>query len=161
MASAMIERAEFPVQRKSTLKRRSVTTASLATSRRDRRSNGCRRYTACLGIGHAGLTLPGAVAVVSVLASRVEGLPRNTGGIVDPRFLRLGIAAGGFTLLDNRAARLTQAGINLMQFRLVLNLNPEMIEARFATACRDRKVYAWVIKHPFCIIRLHHGGLRI
>lgn len=31
--------------------------------------------------------------------------------------------------------RSTQAGINLMQFCFVLDLNPKMVEARFATAC--------------------------
>ena len=64
MASAMIERAEFPVHRKSTLKARSVTAASLATGRRGNRCGRWLRHAAGLGMGHAGLILAGAVAVL-------------------------------------------------------------------------------------------------
>src|SRR5258708_967020 len=139
MASAMIERAELPVQRKSTLNGRFGTTASRATGGRGDRSGCGLRYAVGLGMRHAGLALAGAIAIVGVFAGRVESLPRDPRWIIDPRFFRLGVTAGRFTLLDDRAASLAQSGVNFMQFRLVLDLNAEVIEARLATACRDRK----------------------
>src|SRR5258708_24494806 len=99
MASAMIERAEFPVQRKRTLKGRPVTQASRATCRRGRRSGCSLRNAAGLGMGHAGVILAGAIAVFRAFAGRVEGLPGNAGRIIDPGFLRLGITTGGLPLL--------------------------------------------------------------
>jgi hypothetical protein len=50
------------------------------------------------------------------------------------------IAAGRFALVDHGAACLPQPGIDLVQLGLVLGLNPQMIESRLATACRDRKI---------------------
>ena len=63
-----------------------------------------------------------------------------------------------FPLLDDGAARFAQAGIHFVQLCLILDLNPKMIEARFATACRDRKVHARIIEHPLCVIRFHYDG---
>src|SRR5882672_12438704 len=34
-----------------------------------------------------------------------------------------------------------------------------MVEAGFSAPRRDREIHAWIIKHPFGVIRLDHGGL--
>src|SRR5437879_2927201 len=98
MASAMIERAEFPVQRKRTLKGRPVTPASRATCRGCCRSGLGRRSlrsAAGLGMRHPGVVLAGAIAVFRAFTDRMESLPGNAGRVVDPGFLRFGVAASG------------------------------------------------------------------
>ena len=86
-------------------------------------------------MSHAGLIFAGAITIFDVFPSRVESLPRDSRRIVDPRFLRFGVTARRFTLLDDPAASLTQTRVNFMQLRVVLDLNTEVIEARLATAC--------------------------
>ena len=109
----MIERAELPVQRNSTLK--GVGHGSRPAARR-RASFGDRlRRAAGFRMGDLRALL-NADAVVGALARRVERLPRNTRRIVDPRFFRFGVAAGRLALLDDRAAGLAQPRINLLQF---------------------------------------------
>jgi len=68
-------------------------------------------------MGNTGLTLAGAIAVVRVLAGRVKSLPSDAGRIIDPRFLRFGVAAGRLALLDDGTACLAQSGISLVQLR--------------------------------------------
>src|SRR5258705_7466061 len=104
----MMERAELPVQRNSTLNGCSFTAASRATGGRGAR-RGLRHATRLginFGMGHAGFVFAAAVAVVGAVASGVESLPGDTRRIVDPRFLRLGVAAGGLALLDDGATGL-------------------------------------------------------
>src|SRR5665213_592232 len=111
----------------------------------------CMRYTR--GI------LAGPIAVGDALACRQERLPRNAGRIVDPGLLRFGVAASGLALLDDVAAGFPQARVHLVQFIGVFDLDAEMIEAGFATAGRDRKIHARIVKHPFGVVRFDHGGL--
>ena len=102
--------------------------------------------------------LAGAVAIGDALARGQEGFPGNAGRIVDPRFLRLGVAAGGLALLDDVAAGLAQAGVHLAQFAGILDLDAEMVEAGFAAPRRDREIHPRIVQHPFGVVRLHHGG---
>src|ERR1041385_6664855 len=74
-------------------------------------------------------------AIVRALTGREECLPRDARRIVDPRFLRVVIAACRFALLEDRAAGLLQAGVDILQLGLVLHLNAEMVEA-FPPAAR-------------------------
>ena len=46
-------------------------------------------------------SLAGAFAIVGAFARGAERLPGNTGGIVDPRLLRLGVAACSLALFDD------------------------------------------------------------
>jgi hypothetical protein len=52
------------------------------------------------------LTFAAAVAVIGAFADGQKGFPGNTGGIVDPGFLRLGIATICLSLLDDLTAGL-------------------------------------------------------
>ena len=55
-------------------------------------------------MSNARLALAGAVTVDCVFAGSVEGLPRNLGRVIDPRFFRLRVATGGLSLLDYGSA---------------------------------------------------------
>ena len=82
--------------------------------------------------------LAGAVAVVGALAGRVEGFPGDAGGIVDPGFFRLGVTAVRLAFLEHIAARLTQPGVDVVQFLGVLDLNAEMVETRLPSPWKSR-----------------------
>ena len=101
-----------------------------------------------------------AVAIDRAFAGRVESLPGDAGGIVDPRLLRFGVATCGLALLDDVAAGLAQARIDLVQFVSVLDLDSEMVETRLPPARGDREIDAGILKHPFRIVGLDHGWLR-
>lgn len=83
-----------------------------------RDGSGClwcdRRRTTRFGVGDTRLTLAGAIAVNRVLTGCVESLPGDAGRVIDPRLLRFCVATSRFTLLDDVAAGLAQAGIDLM-----------------------------------------------
>ena len=119
-----------------------------------------RRATS-LFVRHACVALAGAIAIVDGFAGCVEGFPRNSGRIVNPRLLGFGVAARGFALLDDRAAGFAQSGINLIEFGFVCDLDAEMIEAGLPAAGRDCKVHARIVEHPFGVIWLHDGRLRV
>src|SRR5262249_52966017 len=104
--------------------------------------------------------LAAAVAVVRTLARGVECLPRDAGRIVDPRLLRLGVAARRLTLLDDVSAGVVQPRVNLLQLVSALRLNTEMVEASLPTAGRDREVDARIAEHPFRVVGLDDGRLR-
>src|SRR6516162_79969 len=110
-------------------------------------------------MGHARILFD-AHAIVGALARGEERLPGNPRGIVDPRLFGLGIATGRLSLLDDRAAGLAQARIDIAQLVLAFDLDAEMIEARLLAAGRDREIHARIVEHPFCIVRLDHAGLR-
>ena len=40
------------------------------------------------------------------------------------------------------------------QFLVRINLHAEMIDTRRAAALRNRKIYSWVVHHPFRIVGL-------
>src|SRR5216684_4417403 len=122
-----------------------------ATGRPGLLSNSGLRATARLFMGDARATLDRGE----------EGLPRDPGRIVDPRFFGPRVATGGLPLLDDVAAGLVQPRIDLTQFVLALGLNAEMIEARPFAARRDREIDARIIEHPFGIVGLHHGRRRV
>ncbi len=109
IASAMIERAELPVQRNSALnvRRPSPPSRSRTTacgSRRARTSGAQHDFSWAT----RARVLPRAVAIIDAFTGRVERFPRDTGRIVDPGLFGLGIAAGCPTLLDDVAARLAE-----------------------------------------------------
>src|SRR5262249_790523 len=104
--------------------------------------------------------LTAAIAVIGAFSGRVERLPRDSGGVVDPRFFRRGIAAGGMSLLDHGAARLAQPRVDLVQLDLAFHLDAEMVEAGLLAARGDGEIDARIIEHPFGVIRFHHGWLR-
>src|SRR6202035_1418588 len=103
--------------------------------------------------------LAAAIAVVGAFARGVEGLPRDAGWIVDPRLLRLGVAARRLPLRDDVAAGLVQPRVDLVQLVAAVGLDAEVIEASRATPRRDREVDARVIEHPLRIVGLEHGRL--
>ena len=81
----MIERAELPVQRKSTLNCRLAMTLDGRTSaRRDRLGDLRRGRTTRLLMHDTRDALPSTVPVIDAFAGRVEGLPRDTGWVVNP-----------------------------------------------------------------------------
>src|SRR3984893_17774450 len=166
MASAMIERAEFPVQRKRTLNGlwwassgMGCSARSGATRRRGLRGRNGLRYTASPSLSKARSTL-NTVTVVRALAGREEGLPRNACGIICPRLFRLGVTAGGLTFLKDLALCLMQAIVHFLQLVRALDLDAEVIEPRLLPPRRNGKVHARILKHPFGIIGLHHRRLR-
>ena len=110
--------------------------------------------------GNARLVFAAAVAIDRAFAGGVESFPGNAGRIVDPRFLRFGIAAGGLTLLDDIATGLTQPRIDFLQLVGVLDLDAEMIEPGFAPARRDREIHARIFQHPLGVIGFHDHRLR-
>ena len=78
---------------------------------------------------HARLAFAGAVAIGGALAGGEKGFPCDARGVIDPGLLRLRVAASGLLLLDDVAAGLMEARVNLLQLIGVLNLNAEMVEA--------------------------------
>src|SRR5262249_48553497 len=104
--------------------------------------------------------LTAAIAVIGAFSGRVERLPRDCGGVVDPRFFRRGIAAGGMSLLDHGAACLAQPRVDLVQLDLAFHLDAEMVEAGLLAARGDGEIDARIIEHPFGVIRFHHGWRR-
>src|SRR6201999_549569 len=81
-----------------------------------------------LFVRNSGAVLAATVAINRAFARRMECLPRNAGGIVDPRFFRLGITACGLALLDDIAAGLAHACVHFMQLVCVLDLDAKVIE---------------------------------
>src|ERR1700759_2737228 len=104
--------------------------------------------------------LAAAVAIDDALAGGVEGLPGDAGGIVDPRLLGFGIAAGRLALFDDLTAGLPQPRIDVLQLVGGLDLDAEVIEARLPSSRRDREIDARVLQHPLRIVGFHHGRLR-
>lgn len=100
-----------------------------------------------------------AVSVGDALTCRKEGLPSDTGRIVNPRLLGFCITASGLALLNDIATGFPQPRVDLIQFIGILNLNAEMIEAGLSTSGRNRKIYAWVVEHPFGIVWFGYRGL--
>src|SRR3954471_7833630 len=98
---------------------------------------------------HPRTTLSASVAVVCVFPRGEKSFPRDARRIVDPRFFRLRIATGGLSLLDDVAARCTQARIDFLQFVLALDLDAEVVEARLPAAGRDGEIDSRIIEHPF------------
>ena len=66
----------------------------------------------------------GAITVHSAFARGVEGFPRDACGVVDPRFSRTWRSSRCLALFDDVAARLAQAGVDLMKLLLALATNP-------------------------------------
>src|SRR5262245_5481259 len=96
-----------------------------------------------------------AVAVIGGLAGGEESLPGNSRRIVDPGLFRLGVAARGLTLVDDVAAGLLQAAVDILQLFLALDLDAEMVEPGPLAARGDREVDARIIEHPLGIIGLY------
>src|SRR5215471_13131143 len=96
-------------------------------------------------------TLAAAIAVLRALPRGEERFPGNPRGIVDPRFFGLGIATGRLSLLDDRAAGLAQARIDVAQLVLASDLDAEMIEPRPFAARRDREIDLRILEHPLGI----------
>src|SRR5579864_4627055 len=136
----MIERAELPVQRNSTLNGRSMARSrGCATGRAGRLRRGLRSATGLVA-GNARHPLAAAVAIVGAFAGGEKGFPGDAGRIVDPGFLRPGVAAIGLALLDDVAAGLVLPRIDLVQLVLVLGLDAEMVETGGAAARRDGEI---------------------
>src|ERR1700722_13071522 len=101
----------------------------------------CLGRAACglLFSGDARIILAGAVAVIDAFARGEEGLPRDSRGIVDPRFFGFGITASRLPLLDDVAAGVVQSCINLPQFVGVLDLDAKVIETGLPAARGNRE----------------------
>src|SRR3954451_14865546 len=80
--------------------------------------------------GATDFPLSRAIPIDRAFASRVECLPGDSGGVVDPRLLGFGVAADGVALLDHGTARLVQACIDFSKLGFALDLDAQMIEAR-------------------------------
>src|SRR3546814_420153 len=101
------------------------------------------------------------VAVNRRLAIGEERLPHDALRIGDPTLLRLGVAAGGSTFLDNRTIGGLEATIDLGQLLLVFDLNAEMLDSLSGViAGRNCEVDPRILEHPLRIVLLHHGRLR-
>src|SRR5262249_19924444 len=86
-----------------------------------------------------------ADAVVDAFAGGEKRLPRDAGRILDPRFLRLGVAAGRLALLEHGAAGLAQARVDVAQFVLAFDLDAEMIEPGLPATRRDGEIDARIV----------------
>src|SRR5215469_6488376 len=107
----------------------------------------------------ARLIFAGAVTVHNAFAYGVEGFPRDACGVVDTRLLGLGVAASRLALFDDVAARLAQAGVDLVKLLLALRLDTQMVEAGFAPSGRNGEVHARIVKHPLRVICLQNSRL--
>src|SRR6266852_9061515 len=99
-------------------------------------------------MGHARIAFAGAVAIGGALARGEKGFPGDSSRVINPRLLRLRIAAGGLTLLDDVAARLAEPRVNLLELVGVLDLNAEVIEPRLAAPRGDREIHPGIVEHP-------------
>jgi hypothetical protein len=108
-------------------------------------------------MGDTCIALAAAVAVTDALTCGVECLPCDTRGIVDPGFLRLGVATCGFALLDHHAAGIAQPPVDLLKFVSTFDLDSEMIQTGLAPARRDRKIHTGIVEHPFGVVALENG----
>src|SRR5665213_3781282 len=96
------------------------------TAARGGRWGDARRAT-CPGVSNARFIFAVAIAVADIFAGCVEGFPRDSGRVINPRLFRLGVAARRLTLFEHSPARLLQACIDLMKLRLAFDLNAEVI----------------------------------
>src|SRR5262249_51027038 len=55
-------------------------------------------------------------------------------------------------------ARPAHVSVHVLQLRLALDFDAEMIEPRLTAARGDREIDAWIVEHPFGIVGLDHGG---
>jgi hypothetical protein len=105
------------------------------------------------------VVLSTAVTINRALAARVEGLPDDAGRIVDPRFLRLGVAAGGLALLYDLAASLARACVDFLQLVRVFDLDVQVIKARRTAARRNREIHPGTIRHALRVVGFNDRGL--
>src|SRR3954469_10967218 len=96
------------------------------------------RRAARLFAGDTDFPLSRAIPIDRAFASRVERLPGDSGRVVNPRLLGLGVAADGVALLNHGSARLAQARIDFSKLGFALDLDTQVIQACAATSRRDR-----------------------
>src|SRR6516165_2438485 len=125
-------------------------------------SRGRSGRTTCLihlvgRLSDARLALATSVAVIGGLAKGEKRLACDAGRIVDPAFLRPGVAAIGLSLLDHLPARLLQPGVDFVELVLALDLNAKVIETGSATARRNGEIHARIVEHPFGVVPLDDG----
>ena len=87
---------------------------------------------------NAGVALPRAVTVGDAFACGVEGFPRDTRRVINPRLFGFGIATGRLPLLNDVATCLSQPSENLVKLLLALHFNSQMVEPRLALWSRWR-----------------------
>src|SRR5450631_1922738 len=109
---------------------------------------------------HACIAFAGAIAINGALARGEKCFPRDARRIVNPGLLRLGIAAGGLTLLDDIAACIAKPRVNFLKLVGALDLNAEVIEAGLPAPRRDGEIHPRIVEHPLGVVRLDHRGLR-
>ena len=158
IASAMIERAELPVQRKSTLRRRcsrfapvSQQASALAVPLVRSRISRARARDA----------FARAVAIIRVFASRKKSFPRDSGWDLRSRIFRIWRSSRPSPLFDDIAAGRDAAVHRYRRNRLCSRPESQDDQARLSAARRNRKIHARIVKHPFGIIRLDDGRLGI
>ncbi len=157
-ASARIERAELPVQRKRIV--RSLTPWRSRRARRAAAGMAGAQQLASRGVGGEG-GQSGAVAIDGRRAIGEEGLPDHAVRIGDPALLGFGVAAGGRAFVQHRAVGGLQPAIDLGEFALVLDLDTEMLDpGPGVIAAGNGEVDARILEHPLRIIGLHHDGGR-
>ena len=78
--------------------------------------------------------------------------PWSPRGILYPRFVGVGVTTYRLPFIEHRKLGSFQTLAYFRQLVIIIYLNAEMIDAAFQGAGRDRKVNAWVVQHPFCVI---------
>ncbi len=91
------------------------------------------------------------------VAQGVKVFPSDALWIQDPVLFALGVAAGGFALVDQSHFGAVGLVLEDLQFLGRVGLKTQMVQARLAAACRNGKVDAWIVQHPFGVIGLHAG----
>src|SRR5437667_3862083 len=82
-----------------------------------------------------------AIAIDGVLTEGNEGFPLQALRVGYPSFVRAGIAAMGFTLVEDVATGGRQAIGDFAQFVAAFDLDAEMVEAFRIAAGRDGKIH--------------------
>src|SRR5882672_2685629 len=147
--SARMLRAEFPVHRKSTLNGRSLICHLGGFGRRA----ACRRATSLFGIRRRLVS----VRIAHIISEK--SLPLHALRVFDPALLALRVATRGCTLLQHRRFGALQARVHLRELGAILDLNSKVPNPSRAATLADRKIDAWILEHPFCVVGLDHSWL--
>src|SRR5262249_3833044 len=110
-----------------------------------------------------GFNSPPVVAIFAVdgaFTESVEDFPGGAPGSVHPGLIRTRVAAGRRLLLVDGPSGICEAASNCGQFRIVIDLDTEMVDQPMHAAARDREVDAWIVEDPFRVVGLAHGWLR-
>jgi hypothetical protein len=87
-----------------------------------------------------------------------ETLPGDAGWILNPVFVRFGVTAVRAFFFQNIELGAIQLCAHGFQFRLVVELKTQMIDADRAAAIGNREIEAWFFQHPLRVIAFENAG---